>query len=38
VKVPEDAKLMFDGKRIILLATVDAAGMPNVVAMQQYLW
>jgi len=38
MQIPEKVKAMFDGKRIIAMATVDEDGMPNVVPMLQYIW
>jgi predicted pyridoxine 5'-phosphate oxidase superfamily flavin-nucleotide-binding protein len=38
VKVPEEAKAVFDKERIIPLATVDKAGKPNVVMVAFWWW
>lgn len=38
MQVPEEVKTLFDGKRIIAMATADSHGMPNVVSMLQYEW
>jgi predicted pyridoxine 5'-phosphate oxidase superfamily flavin-nucleotide-binding protein len=38
MQIPEKVKAMFDGKRIIAMATVGEDGMPNVVPMLQYIW
>jgi len=36
--IPEEVKALFAGGKVIWLATVDAAGVPNVAPMLQYWW
>jgi predicted pyridoxine 5'-phosphate oxidase superfamily flavin-nucleotide-binding protein len=36
--IDDEIKSMFDGKRVIPLATVDEAGMPTVAPMLMYVW
>jgi uncharacterized protein len=36
--IPQDVKSLFDGSRVVWMATADAAGNPNVAPMMQLVW